>query len=72
MEQWPNGQGADLPNQRSQVQTLKVAKKLPQISSFKGQSSEYQGFLQTWWLKVSPHSDSVAYRQLNYIHKVVH
>ena len=41
--------------------------------SFKGQSNnEYQGFLETWWLKVSPHSDSAAYRQLNYISKVVH
>ena len=52
MEQWPSGQGADLPNQRSQVQNHKVAEKLPQLSSFKGQSNEYQGFLGTWWLKV--------------------
>ena len=33
---------------------------------------EYQEFLGTWCLKVSPHSDSVAYRQMKYIHKVVH
>ena len=49
-----------------------VAEKLPPLSSFKGQSSEYQGFPGTWWLKVSPHNDPVTYRQLNYIHKVVH
>ena len=54
MEQWPSGQGADLPNQRSQVQNHKVAEKLPQLSSFKGQSNEYQGFLRTWSLKVNP------------------
>ena len=41
-------------------------------SFFKGQSNEYQGFLGTWWIKVSPHSDSVAYRQFNYIHKMFH
>ena len=69
MEQWPSGQGAGLSNQRSQVQNHKVAEKLPQLSFFKGQSNEYQGFLGTWWLKVSPHSDSITYRQLNYIHK---
>ena len=72
MEQWPSGLGAGLPNQRSQAQNHKVPKILPQLSSFKGQSNEYQGFLGTWWLKVSPHSDSVFYRQLNYIHKVLH
>ena len=42
------------------------------LSSFKGQSSEYQGFLGMWWLKVSPHCDSAAFRQSNSIHKVVH
>ena len=52
MEQWPSGKLAGLPNQRSQVQNHKVAEKLPQLSSFKGQSNEYQGFLGTWWLKV--------------------
>ena len=59
MEQWPSGHGADLPNQRSLVQNHKVAEKLPQLSSF---IYQYQGFLGTWWLKVSSHSDSVAYR----------
>ena len=38
MEQWPSCQGAGLPNQRSLVQNHKVAEKLPQLSSFKGQS----------------------------------
>ena len=38
MEQWPSGYGAGLPNQRSQAQNHKVAEKLPQLSSFKGQS----------------------------------
>ena len=42
------------------------------LSSFKSQSNEYQGFLGAWWLKVSPHCDSAAYRQLNSVHKVVH
>ena len=42
------------------------------LSSFKGQSNEYQGFLGTWWLKVSSRCDSAAYRQLDSIHKVVH
>ena len=42
------------------------------LSSFKGQSYEYQGLLRAWWLKVSPHSDSAASRQLKSIHKVVH
>ena len=72
MEQWPSGLVGGLPNQRFQVQNHKVAEKLPQLSSFEGQSNEYQGFLWTWWSKVSPHSDSVANRQLNYIHTVVH
>ena len=57
MEQWPSGQGAGLPNQRSQVQNHKVAEKLPQLSSFKDQSKEYQGFKETLWLKVSLQSD---------------
>ena len=56
----------------SQVQDHKVTEKMPQLSSFKGQSIEYQGFLGTWWLKVIPHSDSIACRKLNYIPKVVH
>ena len=43
-----------------------------QLSSFKGRSNEYQRFLGTWWLKLIPHSGSVVYRKLNYIHKVVH
>ena len=47
MEQWPSGLGAGLPNQKSQVQNHKVPKILPQLSSFKGQSNEYQGFLGT-------------------------
>ena len=38
MKQWPSEQGAGLPNQRSQVQNDKVAEKLSQLSSFKGQS----------------------------------
>ena len=38
MEQWSSGKLACLPNQRSQVQNHKVAEKLPQLSSFKGQS----------------------------------
>ena len=42
MEEWPSGQGAGLPNQRSHIQNLKVAEKLPQLSSFEGQSNEYQ------------------------------
>ena len=42
------------------------------LSSFKGQSNEYQGFLGASWLKVSPHCDSAAYKQLISIHKVVH
>ena len=54
MKQWPSDQGAGLPNQRSQIQNHKVSENLPQISSFKGQSNENQGFLRTWWLKVSP------------------
>ena len=52
--------------------TIRWLKNCLQLSSFKGQSNEYQGFLGTWWLKVSHHSDSVTYKQLNYIHKVVH
>ena len=73
MDQWPSGQGAGLPNKKSHVQNHKVPEKLLQPLSFKGQSNnEYEGFLETWWLKVSPHSDSAAYRQLNYISKVVH
>ena len=50
----------------------KVAEKMSQLSSFQGESNEYQGFLGTWWLKVSPHSDSAVYKQLNYINKVVY
>ena len=38
MEQWPSGKLAGLPNQISQVQNHKVAEKLLQLSSFKGQS----------------------------------
>ena len=38
MEKWPSGYSIGLPNQRSQVQNHKVAEKLPQLSSFKGQS----------------------------------
>ena len=38
MEQWPSGEDAGPPNKRSQVQNHKVAEKLPQLSSFKGQS----------------------------------
>ena len=72
MEQWSSGYDTGLPNQRSQVRNHKVAENLHQISSFKVQSNKYQGFLGTWWLKVSSHSDSVDYRQLNYIHKEVH
>ena len=39
MEQWHSGQGAGLPNQRSQVQNHKLTEKLCQLSSFKGQSN---------------------------------
>ena len=39
---------------------------MPQLWSFKGQSNDYQGFLGTWCLKVSPHSDSDAHRQFLY------
>ena len=53
MEQWPSGQGAGLPNQRSQVNIHDVAEKLPHLSSFKGQSNGYRRFLGTWWLKES-------------------
>ena len=42
------------------------------LSSFKGQLNEQQGFLEIWWLKISLDCDSVAFRQLNCIHKVVH
>ena len=52
--------------------TIRWLKNCLCISSFKGQSNEYQGFLETWWLKVSPHCGSAVYRQLNSIHKVVH
>ena len=52
--------------------TIRRLKNCLSFSSFKGQSNEYQGFLGTWWLKVSPGCDSAAYRQLNSIHKVVH
>ena len=71
MEQWSSGKLACLPNQRSQVQNHKVAEKLPQLSSFKGHSNEYQGFLDTWWLKASP-SQSLCHLQTIelYIHKV--
>ena len=44
MEQWPSDKGAGLLNQRSQVQNHKVTAKLLQLSSFKGQSNEYQEF----------------------------
>ena len=56
---------------RVQVKTIWWLKNCLSLSSFKGQSNEYQ-FLGAWLLKVSPHSDSAAYRQLNYIHKVVY
>ena len=52
--------------------TIWWLKKCVSLSSFKAQSNEYQGFLEVWWLKVSPHCDSAAYRQLNSIPKVVH
>ena len=67
MEEQPGGQGAGLQYQGFQVQNHKLAEKLPQLSSFKNQSNKYQVFLGTWWLKVSPHSDSATYRQLNYM-----
>ena len=56
----------------SRFKTIWWLKNCLSLSSFKGQSNEYQGFLGAWWLKVSPHCDSAAYRQLNSIHKVVY
>ena len=47
MEQWPSDQGAGLPNQRSQIQNHNVAEELSQLSSFKGQSNKFPGFLGT-------------------------
>ena len=38
MEQWPSGLRVGLPNQRSQVKNHKVAEKLPELSSVRGQS----------------------------------
>ena len=52
--------------------TIRWLKNWLSISSFKGQSNGYQGFLGTWWLKVSLQCNSAVYRQLNSIHKVVH
>ena len=54
------------------VKTINGLKNSISLSSFEGQSNKYQGFLGTWWLKVSPHCDSAAFRQLNSIHKMVH
>ena len=54
------------------LKTIRWLKKYLSLSPFKGQSNEYQGFLGTCWLKVSPYSDSTAYRRLSSIHKVVH
>ena len=53
------------------IKTIWWLKNCLGLSSFKGQSNEYQGFLGMWWLKVNPHCDFAAYRQLNSIHKVV-
>ena len=55
-----------------EVQNHKVAENLHQASSFEGQSNEYQGFLGTWLLKLSPQYDSTAFPQMNPIHNVVH
>ena len=60
MKQQPSVQGAGLPNQRSQVQNYEGTEKMPEPFNIKGQSNEYQGYLGTWWLKVSPHNDSAA------------
>ena len=49
----------------------KMAEKLyTSLSSFGGQSNEYQGFLGAWWLKAIPHCDPVAFKQMNFIHKL--
>ena len=58
-------------NQRSLIQNHGVAKNCICLSSFKGQSNKYERFLGTPRLKVSPHCDSAALRQLNSTHKEV-
>ena len=52
--------------------TMRWLKNCISLSSFKGQSNEYQGFLGTWWLKITRYCDSAAFRQLNSIQEVVH
>ena len=64
MEQWPSGYGTGLP-WGPRFKTIRQLKKLDQ-------SNEQQWFLETLWLKVSPCSDSAAFKELNFIHKVVH
>ena len=52
--------------------TVKWLKNYTSLSPFKSEFNEYQGFLETWWLKISPHCDSEAFRQLSSIHIVVY
>ena len=53
-----------------EVQNHKMTEKLHQASSFEGQSNEYQGFLGTLLLKVSPQYDSKSFPQMNSIHYI--
>ena len=52
--------GQGLPDPR--FKTIGWLKNCLRLSSVKGQSNEYQGFLGIWWLKViSPHCDAAAF-----------
>ena len=55
----------------ARFKTIRWLKNCLNLSSFTVQSNEYQGFLGTWWLKVSLRCDS-APGKLSSIHKVVH
>ena len=71
---WSNGLAVRVLVYQTKDPRFKTIRWLKAASAFIIQRSiyEYQEFLGTWWLKVSPDSDSVVYRQMNYIHKVVH
>ena len=42
--------------------TIKWLKNCSRLSFFQGQPNNYQEFLGTFWLKLSPHCDSAAFR----------
>ena len=70
MEQWISGPRVQV--YQTKNPRFKTIRWLKNYHSFHPSKVNLMNIKDSWGLKVTPHSDSIAYMQLNYINKVVY